>query len=145
MGRRAAAAATAPRHLVLLVAALTAFCTALPQTVMAIDLSRLYGHLSAKRNGESDSSLHPPPHQLQAARQWPPPPPSTKATSTPRNKGARAPPPPYGNDHHLLNKLHLTAQRPDYTSTQLQIQANATRTYIAHAPNVFFCTFSPLF
>jgi hypothetical protein len=35
-----------------MVVALTALCVALPQSVMAIDLSRLYGHLNAKRNGE---------------------------------------------------------------------------------------------
>ncbi|XP_021924839.1 IDLSRF-like peptide isoform X1 [Zootermopsis nevadensis] len=43
--------ASTPRHLVLMVVALTALCVALPQSVMAIDLSRLYGHLNAKRNG----------------------------------------------------------------------------------------------
>ncbi|XP_069685404.1 IDLSRF-like peptide isoform X2 [Periplaneta americana] len=42
--------ASTPRHLVLMVVALTALCVALPQSVMAIDLSRLYGHLNAKRN-----------------------------------------------------------------------------------------------
>ncbi|KAJ9597433.1 hypothetical protein L9F63_011727 [Diploptera punctata] len=45
--------ATNPRHVIMLVVGLTALCVALPQTVMAIDLSRLYGHLNAKRNGES--------------------------------------------------------------------------------------------
>ena len=49
--------ATNPRHVIMLVVGLTALCVALPQTVMAIDLSRLYGHLNAKRNGESTSNL----------------------------------------------------------------------------------------
>ncbi|PSN29009.1 hypothetical protein C0J52_28208 [Blattella germanica] len=52
--------ATTPRHVVLLVLGLTALCVALPQTVMAIDLSRLYGHLNAKRNGESATNHAPP-------------------------------------------------------------------------------------
>ncbi|XP_046984818.1 IDLSRF-like peptide isoform X1 [Schistocerca americana] len=46
-------------QLALTAATLVAFCAALPQTVMAIDLSRLYGHLSAKRNGEACHPYEP--------------------------------------------------------------------------------------
>lgn len=48
-----------PRHLVLMVVTLTALCVALPQSVMAIDLSRLYGHLNAKRNGDACHPYEP--------------------------------------------------------------------------------------
>ncbi|XP_069685405.1 IDLSRF-like peptide isoform X3 [Periplaneta americana] len=51
--------ASTPRHLVLMVVALTALCVALPQSVMAIDLSRLYGHLNAKRNGDACHPYEP--------------------------------------------------------------------------------------
>lgn len=51
--------ASTPRHLVLMVLTLTALSVALPQSVMAIDLSRLYGHLNAKRNGDACHPYEP--------------------------------------------------------------------------------------
>lgn len=39
-------------HFVTIISILTAVCAILPYTVVAIDLSRLYGHLQTKRNGE---------------------------------------------------------------------------------------------
>lgn len=47
-------------HPLLLVTVVVAVCAAIPHAVMAIDLSRLYGHLSSKRNGESTICLRPP-------------------------------------------------------------------------------------
>lgn len=39
-------------HPLLLVTMVVAVCAAIPHAVMAIDLSRLYGHISSKRTGK---------------------------------------------------------------------------------------------
>ncbi|KAH0820444.1 hypothetical protein GEV33_002348 [Tenebrio molitor] len=41
-------------HPLLLVTIVMAVCATIPHAVMAIDLSRLYGHVNSKRNGELD-------------------------------------------------------------------------------------------
>lgn len=45
-------------HPLLLVTVVVAVCAAIPHAVMAIDLSRLYGHLSSKRNGKTMHIQH---------------------------------------------------------------------------------------
>lgn len=45
-------------HPLLLVTVVVAVCAAIPHAVMAIDLSRLYGHISSKRSGKT--TTHPP-------------------------------------------------------------------------------------
>lgn len=40
-------------HPLLLVTVVVAVCAAIPHAVMAIDLSRLYGHISSKRSGKT--------------------------------------------------------------------------------------------